>query len=90
MWKIYQQWTIADRTMIRVQLEMGTTPSAIATGLNRSASTITREFRRNNLRPETPRGHGRPPIAGNHRFESAQKRARAFTVEPEWNDDYDL
>jgi hypothetical protein len=70
MGKIYQQLTLADRTMIQVQLEMGVKPSVIASVLNRSASTISRELRRNNwVRPKLPRGPGRPPIAGGYRAE---------------------
>jgi len=47
MGKIYQQLSIEERTMIQTQLEMGLKPAAIATGLNRSASTLSRELRRN-------------------------------------------
>lgn len=38
MGKIYQQLSIEERTMIQTQLEVGIS-SAIAVGLNRSAST---------------------------------------------------
>jgi IS30 family transposase len=66
-----------------MQLEDGVTPAAIALGLNRSPSTISRELRRNNwLRPKTRRGPGRPPVAGGYRSEVAHKRARACTVIP--------
>ena len=82
MGKIYQQLTLADRTMIQMQLEMGVKPSVIASVLNRSASTISRELRRNNwVRPKLPRGPGRPPIAGGNRAEGSEKRARGLTVE---------
>lgn len=65
MGKIYEQLSIEERTMIQTQLEMGIRPSAIAIGLNRSASTLSRELRRNGwTRPKTPRGPGRPPVAG--------------------------
>ena len=47
MGKIYQQLSIEERTMIQTQLEMGIKPAAIAVGLNRSASTLSRELRRN-------------------------------------------
>jgi IS30 family transposase len=83
MGKIYEQLTIEDRTMIQTQLEMGIKPSAIALGLNRSASTISRELRRNNwVRPKARRGPGRPPMAGGYRSAVAHKRARACTVAP--------
>ena len=47
MGKIYKQLSIEERTMIQTQLEMGIKPAAIALGLNRSASTLSRELRRN-------------------------------------------
>lgn len=71
MVKIYKQLSIEERTMIQTQLEMGIKPAAIARGLNRSASTLSRELRRNGWRaPETPRGPGRPPRAGGYRAET--------------------
>jgi IS30 family transposase len=83
MGKIYEQLSIEERTKIQMQLEDGVTPAAIALGLNRSPSTISRELRRNNwLRPKTRRGPGRPPVAGGYRSEVAHKRARACTVIP--------
>ena len=69
--------------MIYTQLEMGLTPAAIARGLNRSASTLSRELRRNGwTRPTTCRGPGRPPIAGGYRATAAQTRAHACTGTP--------
>ena len=47
MGKIYTQLSIEERTMIHTQLEMGVNPAAIAVWLNRSASTLSRELRRN-------------------------------------------
>ena len=47
MGKIYSQLSIEERTMIQTQLEIGNKPAAIALMLNRSASTISRELRRN-------------------------------------------
>ena len=47
MGKRYGQLSIEERTMIQTQLEMGIKPAAIALGLNRSASTLSRELRRN-------------------------------------------
>jgi IS30 family transposase len=81
MGKIYKQLSIEERTMIQTQLEMGIKPAAIARGLNRSASTLSRELRRNDWSaPETPRGPGRPPLAGGYRAEAAHKRAQVFTA----------
>jgi IS30 family transposase len=83
MGKIYEQLSIEERTMIQTQLEMGIKPAAIAAGLNRSASTLSRELRRNGwTRPKIPRGPGRPPVAGGYRAEAAHKRAQACTVTP--------
>lgn len=83
MGKIYQQLSIEERTMIQTQLEMGIKRSQIASGLNRSPSTITRELQRNGwVRPKVPRGPGRPPVAGGYRAEAAHKRAHACTVKP--------
>ena len=59
MGKIYTQLSLQERTMIHMQLERGLTPAAIALGLNRSASTRSRELRRNAwTRPTTRRGPG--------------------------------
>jgi IS30 family transposase len=83
MGKIYEQLSIEERTMIQTQLELGIRPAAIAVGLNRSASTLSRELHRNGwTRPKRPRGPGRPPVAGGYRAEAAHKRAQACTVTP--------
>lgn len=83
MGKIYKQLSIEERTMIQTQLEMGIKPAAIALGLNRSASTLSRELRRNGwARPKARRGPGRPAVAGGYRAEAAHKRAQACTVKP--------
>jgi IS30 family transposase len=81
MGKIYQQLSIEERTMIQTQLEMGIKPAAIALGLNRSASTLSRELRRNGwVRPKARRYPGRPSVAGGYRAQAAHKRAHACTV----------
>jgi IS30 family transposase len=83
MGRIYEQLSIEERTMIQTQLELGFRPAAIAAGLNRSASTLSRELHRNGwTRPKMPRGPGRPPVAGGYRAEAAHKRAQACTVTP--------
>ena len=52
----------------------------IALGLNRSASTLSRELRRNGWsRPKARRCPGRPPVAGGYRAQAAHKRAHACT-----------
>ena len=83
MGKIYEQLSIEERTMIQMQLEMGIKPAAIAVELNRSASTLSRELRRNGwVRPKARRGPGRPSVAGGYRAETAHRRAQACTVTP--------
>jgi len=81
MGKIYKQLSIEERTMIQTQLERGIKPAVIARGLNRSASTLSRELSRNGWRaPETPRGPGRPLLAGGYRADAAHQRAQVCTV----------
>ncbi len=83
MGKIYQQLSIEERTMIQTQRGMGIKPAAIAVGLNRSASTLSRELRRNGwVRLRAPRGPGRPSVAGGYRAEAAHRRAQAGTATP--------
>ena len=83
MGKTYQQLSIEERTMIQTQLEMGIRPAAIAVGLNRSASTLSRELRRNGwTRRKAHPDPGRPPVAGGYRAEAAHRRAQACTVTP--------
>ena len=83
MGKNYSQLSIEERTMIQTQLEMGIKPAAIALGLNRSASTLSRELSRNGWVRETGRrGSGRPRMAGGYRAVAAQERATMCTVTP--------
>ena len=78
MGNIYEQLSLEERTMIHTHLERGIKPAAIATGLNRPASTLARELKRNGwIRPKTRGGPGRPPMAGGYRAEGAHTRARA-------------
>jgi IS30 family transposase len=83
MGKNYKQLSIEERTMIQTQLEMGIKPAAIALGLNRSASTLSRELHRNGRTPpRARRGPGEPPVAGGYRADAAHRRARICTVTP--------
>jgi IS30 family transposase len=83
MRKTYTQLSIEARTMIHTQLERGVNPAAIAVWLNRSASTLSRELRRNGwTRSPTRRGPGRPPVAGGYRADAAHTRAQVCTVTP--------
>ena len=75
MGTIYDQLSLEERTMIHTQLGMGLKPAAIARELNRSASTLSRELRRNGwTRPTTRRDPGRPPVAGGYRADAAHTR----------------
>ncbi len=83
MGKSYSQLSIEERTMIQTQLEMGIKPAAIALGLNRSASTLSRELSRNGwVRAKACCGPGRPRMAGGYRAVVAQERANICTVTP--------
>ena len=83
MGNTYRQLSIEERTMIQTQLEMGIKPAAIAMGLNRSASTLSRELRRNGwVRPPAHRRPGRPVVAGGYRAGVAHRRAQACTATP--------
>lgn len=83
MGKNHSQLSIEERTMIQTQLEMGVKPAAIALGLNRSASTLSRELCRNGwVRAKGGHGPGRPRIAGGYRAVAAQERATICTVTP--------
>jgi len=73
MGKLHEQLNIEERTMIQTQLEMDIKPGTIAKGLNHSASTLSREVRRNGwVRPKICRGPGCHPVAGGYRAEAAR------------------
>jgi IS30 family transposase len=75
MGKIYQHLFLEERSLIQTQLSMGFSPAAIAAGLKRARSTVTREMYRNGWRPAVQRAHlGRPPIAGGTTFCSLRSR----------------
>ena len=83
MGKSYSQLSIEERTMIQTQLEMGVKPAVIALGLNRSASTLSRELSRNGwVRAKVGHGPGRPRMAGGYRAVAAQERAHSCTTTP--------
>ena len=64
MGKSYNQLSIEERTLIQTQLSIGMKPAEIAEGLKRSASTLSRELRRNGwVRPKTQRSRGRPLVS---------------------------
>ena len=83
MGRMYKQLSIEERTMIQTQLEMGIKPAAIAMGLGRSASTLSRELSRNGwVQPKARREQGRPLMAGGYRYGAAHQRAHACTTKP--------
>ncbi len=83
MSRSYRQLTLEDRCQIQAQLSVGIKPAAIAAGLMRARSTITREMHRNGWRPEGLRSDlGRPPIAGGYYAPRAEKRARRLHRKP--------
>jgi IS30 family transposase len=76
MGKIYQQLSLVERALIQTQLVLRWSPAAIAAGLQRARSTITREVARNGWLPEPQIAlRGRPRIAGGYRAEAAHARA---------------
>jgi IS30 family transposase len=83
MGKSYTHLSLEERCLLQTQLSMGFSPAAIAAGLKRARSTITREMHRNNWRPESLRsGRGRPPIAGGYYAPFADKRACRLARKP--------
>ena len=83
MGKSYNQLSIEERTLIQTQLSIGMKPAEIAEGLQRSASTLSRELRRNGwVRPKTQRSRGRPLVSGSYRAAAVHLRAHACRIKP--------
>jgi transposase, IS30 family len=83
MEKKYKHLSLEERTLIQTQLSMGFKPAQIALGLGRSASTLSRELKRNGwVRSMRPRGVGRPRLAGGYRCDAAHQRAQICTAKP--------
>ena len=83
MGKSYTHLSLEERCLLQTQLEMGFSPAAIAAGLKRARSTITREMARNGWRSEpSPRLRGRPRKAGGYRSAQAQDRACRLAAKP--------
>lgn len=81
MAKGYQHLDLQERALIETQLAFGMRPGAIAAGLMRARSTVTREMRRNGWKPGRVHA-GRPTIAGGYRAVQANRRAHALAVRP--------
>jgi IS30 family transposase len=83
MGKSYTQLSLVERALLQTQLGMRWSPAAIAAGLQRARSTITREMARNGWLPEPEIAlRGRPRIAGGYRAEAAHERAARLAVKP--------
>jgi IS30 family transposase len=83
MTKKYQHITLDDRTLIQTQLQQGFKPAAIAAGLNRPRSCISRELARNGWKaPSAIRSVGRPAVAGGYSSSQANLRAQRLLVKP--------
>lgn len=71
------------RTFIQLGLMVALKPAQIALELSHSASTITRELKRNGwIRPVKLRGGGRPAHSGCYQSVAAQNRAQSLMVKP--------
>lgn len=78
-----RQLSLEDRCLIQTQLSMGWRPAAIAAGLHRARSTVTREMARNGWhRQGQGMVTGRPLIAGSYRAGLADRRARRRRAVP--------
>jgi IS30 family transposase len=83
MGKSYKHLTLVERALLQTQLVLRWSPSAIAEGLQRARSTITREMARNGwlASPEIAL-RGRPRVAGGYRAEAAHERASLLSSKP--------
>jgi IS30 family transposase len=83
MGRTYKQFSMEERCLLQTQLSMGWRPAAIAAGLQRARSTVTREMRRNGWHPVRPRPKGgRRFIAGGYHAATADRRARMLQRTP--------
>jgi transposase, IS30 family len=83
MTRTYRQLSMQERSLLQAQLSMGWRPAAIAAGLQRARSTVTREMVRNGWHPARPRPKGgRPFVAGGYYAVTADRRARMLHRKP--------
>ncbi len=80
MARTFQHLSLSDRTLIEAQLGLGMRPAAIAAGLLRARSTVTREIARNGWRGL----HRADPlrVAGEYRAVPADRKAVRFARRP--------
>jgi IS30 family transposase len=77
----YSHLDSQERALIETQLTLGMRPAAIAAGLMRARSTVTREIGRNGwMSPPELARRGRTRIAGGYRCVPADRRARLLAV----------
>jgi IS30 family transposase len=81
MAKSYRHLDTQERVVIETQLRLGMSPAAIAAGLMRARSTVTREMHRNGWKPECVH-RGATRIAGGYRCVLADRRARVLAAKP--------
>jgi len=83
MGKSYTHLNLEERCLLQTQLEMGWSPAAIAAGLQRARSSVTREMARNGWRADPAvRQRGRPRKAGGYRAAEAHQRAVHLAAKP--------
>src|ERR1035437_195348 len=81
--KSYSHLDSQERALIETQLTLGMRPAAIAGGLMRARSTISREIDRNGwLSPSELARQGRTRMAGGYRCVPADRRARGLAGQP--------
>ena len=77
MTRTYEQLSAEDRGVIMALSSQGSSARAIARTLQRAASTVTRELRRNGFQREQEQCvMGRPRVAGGYNAQRAGARAR--------------
>ena len=77
----YKQLSLEERCLIQTQLMMGFKPAAIAAGLKRARSTVTREMHRNGWKPVAQvSGQSRRWGNGGYLARTAQQRAHRLHV----------
>ncbi len=83
MGKSYKQLSFVERALIQTQLVLRWIPAAIAAGIHRVRSTITRKMARNGWLPEPEIAlRGRPRMAGGYRAKAAQQRTVSLSAQP--------
>lgn len=78
MTTVYTLLSIEEPAIIQAKFALGIRPSAIATGVNRSPSTISRELTRSSwIRPKATPRPGRSVVAGGYRADTVHEQRQA-------------